>query len=108
MTLQLFRDEDGCPRAWGDGPGDLLAGWLESDVQGSPEVARELLDLVDRIASGEMDRWEATGNAYTLTLAPDGATIEAEWEEDVPSRHASLSEVREALAGWLDLIQSNS
>ena len=108
MTLQLFRDEDGCPRAWGDGPGDLLAGWLESDVQGSPEVARELLDLVDRIASGEMDRWEGTGNAYTLTLTPEGATIEAEWEEDAPSRRASLSEVREALAGWLDLIQSNS
>lgn len=105
MKLELFRDEDGCPRAWGDGPGDLLAGWLESDVQGSPEVTRELLGLVDRVASGEMEGWEQTGNAYTLTLAPEGATLEAEWEEDAPARHASLSEIREALAGWLGLIE---
>lgn len=81
--------------------GDLLAEYLATDVQESPEVARMLLDLVDQVASGELECWEGTGNAYTLTLAPEGATIFPEFALDAGPGHVSLAELREALSGWL-------
>jgi len=81
--------------------GDLLAQYLVSDVQQSPEVARMLLDLVDRVATGDLDSWEGTGNAWTLTLAPEGATLYPEFALDAEPLQVSLAELREALSGWL-------
>ena len=100
MSLELYRDPDGCPRA----RGGLLARWLESDIQGSATAARGLLDLLDRIEAGEIERWEETGNAHTLELTPDGATIVPEWDEEALPQQVSLAELREALNGWLKLI----
>lgn len=80
---------------------ELLDYYLQSDVQESPEVARMLLDLVDQVASGKLEEWEGTGNAFTLTLAPEGATIQPELGFDMEPRRYSLDELREALSGWL-------
>lgn len=83
---------------------DLLACFLESDIQGSATSARRLLDLLDRIDTGEIERWEETGNAHTLELGPDGATIVPEWDEEALPQRVSLAELRDALNGWLDLL----
>ena len=104
MKLELYRDPDGCPRARGARAGDLLARWLESDVQGSASFARGLLEALDRIESGELDRLEETGNAHTLELGPDGATIVPEWDEEALPQQVSLAELRDALNGWLGLL----
>ncbi|MFL6203454.1 MAG: hypothetical protein ACJ76J_30170 [Thermoanaerobaculia bacterium] len=77
--------------------GDLLARYLESDVQDSPELARLLLGLVDRVASGDLEGWEGTGNAFTLALAPEGATIQPEFGFDAEPCRVSLDELRQAL-----------
>jgi hypothetical protein len=103
VKLDLYRDEDGSPRARGDDPGDLLARYLETDVQGSAASVRRLLDLLDRVESGELAGWEETGNAHTLTLAPEGAMI-VEWDEDALPQRLSLAELRAALAGWAALL----
>jgi hypothetical protein len=84
---------------------DLLSQYLVSDVQESPEVTRMLLDLVDRVASGDLESWEATGNAFTLLLAPEGATIQPEFGSDTEPFHLSLDDLREALNGWLSVIE---
>lgn len=86
-------------------PTDLLDQYLQSDVQGSPEVTRMLLDLVDRVASGDLEEWEGTGNAFTLTLTPEGATIFPELALDPEPCHVSLAELRDALSGWLARIE---
>lgn len=80
---------------------DLLAQYLESDIQDSPEMALRLLDLVERVASGELAAWEETGNAYTLTLAPDGATIQPEFGYHAEAGQFSLDELRDALLARL-------
>lgn len=100
MKLELYRDQDGCPRA----RGGLLARWLESDLQGSAAGTQRLLDLLDRIGAGEIERWEETGNAHTLELGPDGATIVPEWDEEALPQQVSLAELRDALNGWLALL----
>ena len=81
---------------------ELLAQYLESDVQDSPEVTLLLLELLDQIASGELESWEGTGNAYTLTLEPEGATIQPEFGEDTEPRRVSLDDLRDALEDWLE------
>ena len=85
--------------------GDFLAQYLVSDVQESSEVTLLLLDLVDQVASGELESWEGTGNAFTLTLKPGGATIQPEFGTDTEPRHVSLDDLRDALEDWLAMIE---
>ena len=85
--------------------GDLLAQYLISDVQESPEVTLLLLELVDQVASGDLKSWEGTGNAFTLTLRPEGATIQPEFGADTEPRRVSLDDLREALEDWLSRLE---
>jgi uncharacterized protein YacL (UPF0231 family) len=105
MKLELYRDSAGDPRARGRGHGRVVAGFLESDLQGSAEAAREVLRAVDAVESGRETSWERTGNAYTLTLSPAGASIQDENAEDSKPRSLSLTELREAVAGWVSFLE---
>ena len=85
--------------------GDFLAQYLVSDVQESPEVTLLLLELMDQIEAGELASWEGTGNAFTLTLTPEGATIQPEFGSDTDPLRVSLDDLREALEGWLAMLE---
>lgn len=100
MKLDLYRDADGSPRA----RGGLFAGFLESDLQGSVTSTVRLLDLLDRLEAGEIEHWEETGNAHTLTLAPEGATIAAEWDDEAQPELVPLSDLRHGLTRWLEML----
>ena len=102
--LDLYRDGQGLPRARAEAPDDLLARFLESDVQGSVITAYDILGMLDRVESGETDLWEGTGNAYTLTLTPHGALIQDELADDTEALHLPLAEMREALSAWIALL----
>lgn len=80
---------------------DLLTRYLQSDVQESPEVTLLLLELVDQVSAGDLENWEGTGNAFTLTLTPEGATIQPEFGSDTEPRRVSLDDLRDALEDWL-------
>jgi len=104
--MRLYRDSSGDPRAHSDKGRHLLAGFLESDVQGSVSLGRKILAAIDKIAGGHLDEWERTGNAYTLTLSPDGADLETDVDDDTETLHLSLEELREAVADWVELLGS--
>jgi uncharacterized protein YacL (UPF0231 family) len=101
MQLQFYRDAAGDPRAQCAPPCEPLASFLESDIQGSTAFAHEILRALDRVESGEEEVWEWTGNAHTLTLTGDAASIQSEIEEDAEPCLLSLSQVRQALADWI-------
>jgi uncharacterized protein YacL (UPF0231 family) len=105
MKLEYYRDSAGDPRARGRGHGRLAAGFLESDLQDSPTAAREVLRALDAVESGREPSWERTGNAYTLTLSPEGALIQDENAEASKPRPFSLTALREAVAGWLSFLE---
>ena len=103
MDLDFYWDETGDPRARGKGKGGaLLAAFLESDIQGSDVYAREVLEAIERVAEGDLDGWETTGNAHTLSVHRTGATLQSE-HDDVTGEDAaeparlSLDAVRKAL-----------
>jgi len=105
--MRLYRDSSGDPRAHGETGKELLAQFLESDVQDSATLGRKILKVIDKIAGGHLDEWERTGNAYTLTLAPDGADIEPEMDDAEPL-HLTLAELRDGVARWVDFLDESA
>lgn len=105
MQLQFYRDDAGDPRVRCEGPGEAVAGFLESDLQGSVESAREVLRALDAVESGEIPDWDRTGNAYTLTLTPEEATFWNEMDEDAEPYALSLAEARRAVADWVAFLE---
>lgn len=115
MDLEFYWDDAGDPRARAGEKADAagaagtrLAAFLESDVQGSDVYAREILEGIERVASGDLDGWETTGNAHTLTVDRTGARLEAELDEDAEPCRLALEELRDALAGWLAWLESRA
>jgi uncharacterized protein YacL (UPF0231 family) len=101
MQLQFYWDSAGDPRARCP-----LAAFLESDVQGSLAFANEILRALDRIESGEEEVWEVTGNAHTLVLTRDEATIWSEMDEDAEPFVLPLSLLREVVVGWVSFLDN--
>lgn len=104
MKLQFYRDAAGDARARGRGRGKVVAGFLESDLQDSPESAQEVLKAIEDVEAGRADSWERTGNAYTLTLSPQGAALQNEMDEDAGPCVLSLPEIRDAVEGWVSFL----
>ena len=100
MQLEFYRDGAGEPRARCKGHGEELAGFLESDLQGSGKQGRAILRAIERIEAGKLQGKEITGNSYTLTLSPSGASLVDENDENAKPYRLSLAELREAIARW--------
>jgi uncharacterized protein YacL (UPF0231 family) len=110
VGIEYYRDEAGNARARGLADYGVLIDYLESDVQGSTTTAREILEGIDRVSSGQEKSWELTGNAYTLSLSPERATIVFETieEDDEPPKTYSLEDLREGVKGWLEFLEKSA
>jgi len=106
MKLEFFHDETGEPRARGRGRYARLAAFLQSDVQGSRALLRRIVRAVEAVESGEEERWEASGNAFTLILTADGAVIESSQDAEEPAL-LSLADLRAALGEWAEHLSSD-
>ena len=85
--------------------GEILAGFLQSDIQGDLETARMFLAEVAAAERGEKPQPGGAGNAFSITISPDGAVIRnAVIEGAIPERY-SLPELRCALELWIAAIE---
>jgi hypothetical protein len=79
---------------------------LQSDIQGDLETARLVLAEVAAAERGETPRPGGAGNAFSITVTPDGAVIgNAVLEGAAPERYR-LAELRAALEAWITAIES--
>jgi uncharacterized protein YacL (UPF0231 family) len=106
MQLEFYWDAAGDARARCKGPGQAVAGFLESDLQDSTSAAHEILRALDEVESGRAPSWERTGNAHTLTLSPKGASLQDENDDNAKPYHLSLPALREILADWVSFLDS--
>jgi hypothetical protein len=53
--------------------GEIVASFLQSDVQGDLATARELLEEIAAAERGEEPQPGGVGNAFSIAIAPDGA-----------------------------------
>jgi hypothetical protein len=85
--------------------GEILASFLQSDVQGDLETARMLLAETAAAERSENPQSGGAGNAFSIAISPDGAVIRnAVVEDDVPERY-SLAELRVALKTWIVAVE---
>ena len=85
--------------------GEIIASFLQSDVQADLETARMLLVEIAAAERGEKPQPGGVGNAFSITISPDGAVIRnAVVEGAVPERY-SLAELRAALELWIAALE---
>lgn len=106
MSLEFYRDEAGDPRARAVAGRDreALAHFLESDVQGSAAFGLEILAAIEAVAEGRLPEWTRTGNSHTLTLSPEGAEIEPDFDDPLGSGLVPLSDLGEAVTRWIEFL----
>jgi hypothetical protein len=96
---------EGCPRPGTGRHGEILASFLQSDVQGDLETARMFLGEIAAAERGEKPQPGGAGNAFSITISPDGAVIRnVVVEGAIPERY-SLPELRGVLELWIAEIE---
>jgi hypothetical protein len=85
--------------------GEVLASFLQSDVQGDLETARMLLAETAAAERGEKPQPGGVGNAFSITIAPDGAVIRNAVVEGAVPEHYSLAELQVALETWIAALE---
>jgi len=90
----------------GVGPrAEVLAGFLQSDVQADLATARSLLDEIAGAERGDQPQPGGVGNAFSITITPGGATIRNAVVEGTALQRYTLGELRAALVTWIDAIE---
>ena len=74
--------------------------FLETDVQGSDHVCRDLMDDLEAVEDGTDDAREFTGNAHAATLSKEGVTIVALPAGSGETYSTALKHFREVLEDW--------
>ncbi len=114
-NYKFFFDKDGSPKARGPAAEKILMTFLETDVQGSDHICRDLMDDLTAIEDGSDDSREFIGNAHqvvinteSVILSPVTSALDA--AEVTPeagavsahsdSYHIGLKHFREVLEDW--------
>ncbi len=85
--------------------GEILASFLQGDIQGDLEAARSLLAGIGRAERGEAPQSSATGNAFAVSISSDGVTIGNAVIADSRAEHYDFAEMRVALGTWIAAIE---
>ncbi len=85
----------------------VLADFIEGDVQNDDIMARILLDDLGSVEKGEVSLEESSGNAFSVTIDPEGVLIENSVPgfEDWPSYRYRHDEFRHALEQVLTVLE---
>jgi hypothetical protein len=85
--------------------GELMASFLQSDVQGDLETARMLLAEIAAAERGSHPQPGGAGNAFSISISPGGAVIRNAVVEGAAPERYDLAELRAALEAWIAAIE---
>jgi hypothetical protein len=85
--------------------GEIVASFLQSDVQGDLETARALLAEIAAAERGEKPQPGGVGNAFSIAISPNGAVIRNAVVEDAVPENYALAELRGALEIWIAALE---
>ena len=72
---KFFFDKDGSPKARGPAAEKMLMTFLETDVQGSDHICRDLMDDLTAIEDESDESREFIGNAHQVFISSAGVTL---------------------------------
>src|SRR5205823_2656804 len=85
--------------------GEIIASFLQSDIQGDLETARMFLAELAAAERGEEPQPGGAGNAFSIAIGPGGAVIRNAVIADAVAEHYTLAELRTALETWIAAIE---
>jgi uncharacterized protein YacL (UPF0231 family) len=85
--------------------GEILASFLQGDVQGDLGAAQALLTEIGAAERGEAPQPAAVGNAYSIAISADRVTIRNAVIEDSRPEHYGFDELRRAVETWIAAIE---
>jgi hypothetical protein len=85
--------------------GEILASFLQSDMQGDLAGARALLAEIAAAERGEAPQPAGVGNAFSVAITPDGVRIRNAIVEDARPERYDFDELRQALKTWIAAIE---
>jgi uncharacterized protein YacL (UPF0231 family) len=100
--ISFYRDDSNMLRAKTADKAQLLATFLETDIQEDKALATELLKQVDAVNSGKKKRYETSGNAHAVTMTPKTMKIESLFDDEMPPYRLKLTLFKKVLTQWID------
>lgn len=102
-TLRFVRSSQQAPQIIASGRLQLLATFLESDIQ-DPVTGRELLDAFQSALADRLEEFEMSGNAFTIHLDGEQARITSLFDENQPGLNLPAELFTRSLEGWIEFL----
>lgn len=97
--MKFYRDDNNDPRAEASGEFDLLASFLECDIQGDKDAGIELLEYLEK------KQGERIGNAYCVTFDDQHVHVSV-LEGDNDKQSYARNHFFQAVEGWIVFISN--
>ncbi|HHQ4309022.1 TPA: hypothetical protein ACSP7Y_005089 [Serratia fonticola] len=101
--MRFYKDNFGINDLEIESDKHVIADFFSSDIQGSTYNLNVSVEACKAVANHEIPEWEGTGNAHTVTIKPDGVSIENAYTYD-ELRLSSIAEFEWYLKQWEKLI----
>jgi len=106
MKITLNRDEKGHPRVKLDDTHAALSDFFNMEVRDNPVIIAEIESMIAAVTEERATCEPLYGNIYSLNLSSQHAVIENVYDAAAPACTLSLTEFRQLLEQWIELIRS--
>lgn len=96
-TLTFTRDSDGAPCVKGED--ERLITFIETELQESVTISKDLLAMLQDDSDSEFH-----GNAHSVLIRKETATIEANFDDEAPDRRLDREELSALVTRWITFI----
>lgn len=104
--LRFFRDHEDTPRALGLDPDfQVLARFLESDIQEDARLCRQLLGRISPVGPDHAPPIEFVGNSFAASFGTDDVILKGNTDGNPYTAVLEPHQVELALKGWLEFIE---
>lgn len=89
----------------GQPPDDVLADYLAQELRPDANRAQGVLNVLTALRQGRQERWDVTGDTWSLELNRARASIHSEVAIPGRSQDLPLEEFEAAIRSWLEFME---
>nr|WP_242544544.1 hypothetical protein [Corallococcus sp. NCSPR001] len=86
-------------------PDDVLADYLAQELRPDANRAQGMLNVLASLRQGRRERWDVTGETWSLELNRARASIHSEVAIPGRSQDLPLEEFEEVIRSWLEFME---
>ncbi|WP_223633073.1 hypothetical protein [Corallococcus sp. EGB] len=86
-------------------PDDVLADYLAQELHPDPNRAQGVLNVLTALRQGRQERWDVTGETWSVELNRARASIHSEVAIPGRSQDLPLEEFEAAIRSWLEFME---